>query len=82
MPDTDLKFTYHGFNREDGQYGLHPQNQTIAVSFPRRYELTNFSSGYFIPCNPRLKNSYRVENCECQSCEKGLSVCGFAVRSM
>ena len=23
MPDIDLKFTYHGFNREDGEYCLH-----------------------------------------------------------
>ena len=27
MPEVDLKFAYHGFNREDGQHGLHSQIQ-------------------------------------------------------
>ena len=32
MRDVDLKFTCQGFNRENGQYGLHPRNQPIEVA--------------------------------------------------
>ena len=33
MPDDDLKTACHRYNREASQYGLHPRNQSIEVSF-------------------------------------------------
>ena len=65
MPDVDLKFAYYGYNREDGQYGLHPRNQPIEVSFFQedinsRISATDISSRG----NSCLKKSLRVDNCK------------------
>ena len=54
MPDVDLKFTSQGFNQEDGQYDLHPQNQPIEVSFSRKIRTYEFQQLIFHPVATRV----------------------------
>ena len=78
MPDVDFKFTYHGFNREDGQYDLHLWNQPIEVFFSRKIWTYEFQQLIFYPV------ATRVDNCEEMSViRKRLSVqfcCNLYVR--
>ena len=48
-----LKISYHGFQREDGQYGLHSRNRQIEVSFSRKIWTYEFQELTFHPLATR-----------------------------
>ena len=63
MSNVDLKFNYHGFNREDGQCGHRPRNQPVEVPFfEEDMDLQISATNVLSRGNPCLEKSSRVDN--------------------
>ena len=81
MPDVDLKFAYYGYNREDGQYGLHPLNRPIEVSFFQEDMDLRISATDVSSCDkPCLKKSSRVDKCNEMSVMRKRFQCAVLLR--
>ena len=58
MSNVDLNFCYHGCNREDSQYGLHPRNQPVEAFSSRKIWTRILAANIFIPRQPMFKKVF------------------------